>query len=814
MNRTVIFVTLMFIFTACSSGNGGPTPDVLTVTPDTICTALGPNTIEISGSGFSPIVEGGNIEPPSVVMPEVWLVPPEGEATLVPPAGVTLSSEGATDTFHAVIPQNLVPPIGADDPQIVYDIRVDNPNGKSGTLEDCLTVVPPTYHDLLGIEPPFGWTGARTNVTIFGDGWFISTPTAYMRLSDEPEAEPVHFESVAFIDENTLTAIVPGGAPIGTYDVTVVNPPSSDATGFLVEGFQVVSQPVPIVVAIVPGRGTSQDDTDVSIYGQNFRDPVRIELINSDMETAVTIDGVTPVSEDQIDTTFPTATQSGDLPAGPYLVRVWNMDEETYYTYSSFLVTNPAGNLNVFEETEPLSTGRRMPGGTFANDVNGNRYLYAIGGDTGDGGTTLDTVELCQLSNFGVLGAWREQGNSLNVPRRAPFVVSVPVFDDSISQFIPQKNYLYVIGGLSDTEDVLSSVERAVVLSPENAPVITNISSAPLTSGLAAGTWYYKVSAVLSDGVVDNPDGETLASEEAIITLDNPGSVSITWEPVTVEGESAVAYRIYRTDEADGTSQQEHLIAETTGTSYEDGGDAPGTASPLFAGATGAWVLDDTNLVTGRWGHGSVLARDASGNKYIYTMGGKSSFAGGVLDTVEAAAIDSDGDLGAFEDTSTVSMNEARAFFGALMESTENVSTFPDTGSRLWVMGGIGTDGEPISSLEESDISVGGENDAWITNGKTVQSAAGVMPVITNNKLFCLGGAADADDTTFSNITPSGRDTEFDDQGDISGSINSTASSLLEPRALGIGLQGAGFIYFYGGTSDGTDAVSTCERTF
>ena len=151
MNRTVIFIALLFIFTACGSGKGGPTPDVMTVTPDTICTALRPNTLTISGSGFSPIVEGGNIKPPWVVMPEVWFVPPEGEATRVPPEGVTLSSEGETDTFIAIIPQNLVPPLGSEDPQIVYDIRVDNPNGKSGMLEDCLTVIPPTYNNLTGI---------------------------------------------------------------------------------------------------------------------------------------------------------------------------------------------------------------------------------------------------------------------------------------------------------------------------------------------------------------------------------------------------------------------------------------------------------------------------------------------------------------------------------------------------------------------------------------------------------------------------------------------------------------------------------------
>jgi hypothetical protein len=158
-------------------------------------------------------------------------------------------------------------------------------------------------------------------------------------------------------------------------------------------------------------------------------------------------------------------------------------------------------------------------------------------------------------------------------------------------------------------------------------------------------------------------------------------------------------------------------------------------------------------------------------------------------------------------------MSEPRAFFSAVVEDQSNINTFPNDGSRIWAMGGV-TDGDTTNTLEESDVASGGGNGAWTINGHTVQDAAGTMAVITNNKLFIVGGATSVDDTAFDNITPNGRDTEFDENGDISGSINSTASSLLNPRALGIGLYGAGFIYFYGGTSDGLDALTTTERTF
>ena len=88
------------------------------------------------------------------------------------------------------------------------------------------------------------------------------------------------------------------------------------------------------------------------------------------------------------------------------------------------------------------------------------------------------------------------------------------------------------------------------------------------------------------------------------------------------------------------------------------------------------------------------------------------------------------------------------------------------------------------------------------------------MGLIVNDKLFILGGASVANDTAFSNILDGGRDVNFNASGGITGSINSTANSLLGARALGIAVAGSGFFYFIGGTSDGTNALATVERTF
>ena len=798
----------------------GPTPSIGAPTADSPavvcpgCAEPSARQFAISGSGFAPVIDDSVGGAGIVEFPTIWLIDPAEVEVQVSIEGVTYAEVEGAGVLTVQLPLDFVPPTETGEADVLYDLRVVNSNGNYGLVEDAVRAIPPAEQfTLTGIDPPFGWNGAPTAVTIQSDAGFASTPTAYMTPSGADEPTPVEFSNVAFIDASTITATIPAGAAVGVYDVYVVNPPAVGTIGVLVNGFEVVSQPVPWIVEVVPERGTSQDDTAVSIFGDNFRNPVTVELIDADGTTAFSVAGVAPVSEHQIDTVFPTSTQSADLPAGIYLVRVTNEDEGSYSTYSAFLVTNPAGNLNVFETVEGMTVGRRMLAGTFARDVLGNKYVYAIGGDTGDGGDPLDSVELSQLSNFGALGGWHEQRSHLAQPRVGGAAVAVPVVDPEVSLYVPVKTYIYVIGGFDEGGQALDTVERAVVLDPGDAPVDLTGEAAGGSGSLAAGAWYYRVAAVVPSGDPDNPDGETLPSDEVVVTLGEAGAIALSWTPTTIGGEPAAGYRVYRTDAADGVSQTEHLIAEVADASYTDVGDEAGTESPQFLGATGTFVVDDTALGTARLGLRAVVAHDTDGARSVFAIGGLGSTTGDALDVVELAPISEDGSLGDFTTTGASSMAEPRAFFDAVLEDASNVSGYALGGSRLWVMGGIDGSGAPTSSLAQSDVDDAG-NGAWVVNDKTVQSAAGVMAVIANNKLFCLGGAADADWMSFSNVTPNGRDTEFDEAGDITGSINSTANGLNAPRALGVAVQGAGFMYFYGGTSDGVDSIATAERTY
>ncbi len=831
-------------------------PDVLLIAPDSTEYAIPTANVSLgdtTGTTLTVIVPMGFVAPAAAGETEVVyglrVVNPTGNSgqladalTIVPPpsldgvepdvgaadtiVSVALSGTGFRDGMTVSLDAN--PAVPGDNVVVVsptsatldfdltgvaagtYSITITNPEGCSDTLANAFTVYEPRLITILGIDPPFGCTCSDTTVTILSDAGFVSTPRVEMRPSGQDQPV-IAFERVAFIDANTLTAVVPAGAPLGSYDVTVYNPPSDGGIGQLDDGFRVVELPIPSVEAIVPSRGDPGADTPVVIHGENFRDPVQIELLDFGGNAVATIPSETPISANQIDTVFPT----NGMAEGVYLVRVTNLDEQTYSTFSNFLVAavGPSGNLHPFNSEAPLNTGRRSLAGASARDDDGNYYVYAIGGDTGDGGAVLDTVEVSQLSRFGELGTWRDNPNRLTTPRVGAAAAVVPIFQ--ISPFIPVKTYVYVLGGRDDGGAVLDSIERAVVLSADDAPVIQDAGPAVAAGTLDPGTWYYKISAVLDPGDPDNPGGETLASDEAIVTVAAAGAIELSWSPVNVNGLDAVEYRVYRTDAANGSSQAEHLIATTTATSFTDSGEAAGTEPPLPPGALGVWVTEPGTMLDARWGHGVAVVTDTAGQRYLYAVGGKNNPTDGYLGSVEYSAIDDiTGSIGAFDATLGVQLSVPRAFFSLTVENPNNVSGYTG-GARLFAVGGV-SGGAATDSIEMSDIIEGGGNLAWesYTGSGNLQPRAGVQAVITSEKLFALGGGSTADDVSIGNILSSGRDLPFRADGSVGSPIQSTAEGLLGQRALGAVTIGSGFVYFLGGTSDGTDALTTTERTF
>ncbi len=788
---------------ACGADRQGPSPKIERVEPNVIHTANQDATVTLIGTGFSPAIEGA-LDDPRVMMPKIELIGQDGTVYHIDQANVSFPADDISGTRLVVtVPAQLVPPRALGEPDAIYDLKVINPDGSSHTLTAAITVRAPSFFAITSIDPPFACTCADQLVTIVSDGAFVSTPVVGVRPADQSDLNDLSFlQRVAFVDANTLTAVVPAGLPLGTYDLVVINPESDGRIGLLEDSLRIVRFPIPRIVHILPGRGTTQVNTGLTIFGRDFRGPARVELLNPSMTV---VESLTParVTAEQIDVQVPTTRMS----VGPYLVRVVNEDEETYYSYASFLVTNPAGNLNTFEQDSPTVIGRRMVAGTSVADDLGNRYIVAIGGDTGQNGEVLDTIERAQLSKFGALSAWQVQRNTLTVPRRGASAVALPLFNPAYSPYIPEKTYVYVVGGRDASGNVLNTVERAVVLSSTEAPTL-QAEPAASAGSLAAGTWYYKVSAVLAADDADNPGGETLPSDEAIIRTGANGAVTLSWAPVTVRGSAAVAYRIYRSPEVDGRSQDERFLAEVTTTSYTDDGSQSTTdAAPHFPGATGVFHEINRRMTMPRWGHHALLVQGDDGNRHLAAVAGSAGQV--VLDTIEFAAFDVDGNLGGFNPSAEV-LAVGRVFPAAVVQTKANVATYDQNGSRLWLAGGY-TSTAATDTIEWADF--GTSLGAWETLGKKVLARGGSMAVITNQKAFFLGGAGGTPEAPTA-VRTDGRDSQFDGVGMLSGAVNSTASSLLSPRAFGVAITGAGFIYFVGGTSNGVDAANAVERTF
>src|SRR5262249_37379221 len=214
--------------------------------------------------------------------------------------------------------------------------------------------------------------------------------------------------------------------------------------GVLANGFRVVMSPIPTIDAIVPARGLPDTNVPVKIFGESFRNPAKVALLDRSLTAKATAAPVAPARATAVDTTIhPPPIEDA------YLVRGADRGEGPCSAFSEFVVggVGPAGNLQDFVAPSPLVPGRRMLAGTVARDDLGNPYLYAIAGDTGAAGAPLPTWEVAQLGKFGDLGAWNDDGGASPLPKPLHGAAAGTAPGLAASAFRPGKSYGCVRGG-------------------------------------------------------------------------------------------------------------------------------------------------------------------------------------------------------------------------------------------------------------------------------------------------------------------------------------------------------------------------------
>lgn len=673
-----------------------------------------------------------------------------------------------------------------------YDVVVRSAGGCDGVLAMGYTVQSTPSLTVSSVVPPFGWTGGSTPITIRG-AMFQSTPRAYLVVpSLTPRMRPL--QRTVFASANTLTSVVPMGLPVGgPYDLVVINPDGGG--GVLRNAFRVTANPPPTIESVTPDASTTSSATTVTITGNDFRSPVvTFTLLGSTMPITAT---VTASSATSITVTVPTNTMT----AGAYIVRVTNPDEMTYGEYGTFVVTNPASKLGAFTAASPLNVPRRGLGVAPGRINAANRFIYAVGGDSGSGATApLGSIEFAQVDIDGRLGAWTVQRYALATPRTRLGLVR-------------QGGYLYAIGGSSTvgTVTALASVERARILTFVDSPVVNDPTiTRATTGGLDVGSWIYRVAAI-KDPIADpeNPDGETLPSDEVVATLVRRSNVTITWAAVP----GARAYRVYRTPMVNGASGTEVLLADNVmGTTFTDDGSLTPMAptpdtTPLRVGSTGRW-LSVAALNTARDGVSVTVAPDPMGQLFVYAIGGRSG-PSTVLASYEFATISADGRTLGTWTAGTTSLGTGRYLAAAVTATRANAPVLISSAAAFVYATGGFSSSTSLNSTEFATVIMGGQLGSFTATGSYANRRGGTAASVVNSFFYVMGGTL--------GMTPASMGTNTSNIGDVSdmgslSSFSSASNNMLVDRLMhGLALESA-YFYVVGGSSTGSNALTNVDQ--
>jgi hypothetical protein len=459
-----------------------------------------------------------------------------------------------------------------------WDIQVSDDMGCTGTLVRALRVVEELTVAVERMEPPFGWTQDRTGANVFstdpapaGMENFLPTPRLYLNPKDAgPGALASELRSIAFASTTRLSATVPAGLPVGTYDLVVMNP--DGAVGLLADAFEVTELAPPEIFSLLPASVVNQDVQTIDIAGENFRNATFSADCRQPAGTFVPLAGTVTSATDtllKVDINFVTQTVADNSVC---VVKVTN-DDGTYATFSALGVTNPSLNLDNFVAVSPMNTARRAPCAAAGAAVPGASYLYVLGGDNGTtrdstAGSYYDTVEMAAVGPYGDLSAWTVLPYRMPGPR-------------SFHACAAQGRYIFVAGG-NGGAGATDTVWRAKILDPDEAPVIRDVNLSvqdAYSAVLAPGRYAYRVSSLRPLSDTENPGGESLPSDPMMVQIPNIEQrllVTIVWDAVP----GSAGYRIYRTPAADPPGQPEVLIAEVDAGTLQWSDDGPALPGP------------------------------------------------------------------------------------------------------------------------------------------------------------------------------------------------------------------------------------------
>jgi hypothetical protein len=763
-------------------------------------------------------VSGVTVAPAGVVLT------PAGGGTVSdqePLADVAWPFAGSNNKIGATIPSGIG--------EGVYDVTVDFATGCDAVLAAGVTIEADATIALLtpALTPQFGQENTEVAVNVSAKATadlladevnFQATPRAYLSGSGASlVAEPLR--AVAFDDEQRLTAIVPDTLPAGLYDLVVVNPDGS--VGFQAGAYEATVVAPPVIDDVTPTQLDNDVDRPIAISGSNFANPttdieVTLECLGPTDTVATTIGPLT-LDPGATATALIATVPSGITHGSICVVRVTNTANDTFDEFSALTMTNPASKLPPFQAGTELVQGRRAPAAALGAATREARFVYAIGGDDGNPGSALTSVEAAPIGRFGDLGAWRTLATELPVGL-------------TLAQASGGGRYVYLFGGLV-AGATSPAIRRAVVLDPADAPEISDVDlrffatpdADPGTrDGLAPGAWTYVISAVLDPADTDNPGGESLRSEP--ITLYAPDvpdgvEVQLGWAAAFgADGTTeAVTYRIYRTTAPNSPITELRLLAEVAAPAHTFVDQNPAAfldpdETPLAMGDLGEWRTLPDELNTPRASFGIALANDPDCDPYLYIVGGRADAATESA-TYEYASFDPvTGTLGAFAEATGTALTARRELAAFVADDQTSAQITPALGCQSYLYASYGRTGAStfVTTIEEAPVTTGGALGAFSDSGPAPQSFAGHAAFFSSDGAYVMAGASNASaavDTAIQAAMCSGTGCSAPNLRNFS----SASNNLLVARYLpGFVRQGA-FFYLIGGADAAGVALASTE---
>jgi hypothetical protein len=716
-----------------------------------------------------------------------------------------------------------------------YDIVL----GDGGTLAAGLVEVAQPDINIVQVNPPFGSPSADTAISVTTSGYQLTdTPTIYVSQG----GVATQLRAVSFESATSLSAIVPANTLTpGDYDVIVTDPldASGGHVGRLAAGLHLIASP-PTMLTVTPQTVLAATPTRLVVAGTNFATPTAwLQTCSAPPGvtapvTPLALPAPTNVTPTTLDVTIAGNTMASGVACVLRIVNGTPTDPKNpcppggtclpYADFSAIASVVNSGNLGLWANAAPsvaaMKNTRRALGAVSGRPSNEARFLYAIGGDGGTSMTARSDIESTQLDPVGNMLGWTTQRNAMTKSRTQLAAVRV-------GQFI------YAIGG-SDGTTALSSVERARILDPLDVPELPDLDLTPARSGVAAGTWVYKISGVREAAYPSDPGGETLPSDPLTVTLpalhgDDPLiKVTLTWPQLS----RVVSYNIYRTPGPGQAASQVELIGNVpAGTApkvtFEDTG-AQGTGmTPLPLGALGKWHTT-SSLAVARVGAAAVAAPGpsdaATETFFLYVAGGASSatFAAGSLQdsyewvTITINKADGSQTVSPFTRPAT-SIGGGRAFLSAYTANSTIKNTIP-TGTT-YIYFGTGQSDETgntkvVAMVAGSVTSASTSGDLGAVASVAAANISGGGYQAITGFLFTFGGYVSAGtiaNTNAAAVCPS-TSCATGNAPTLTNWNNGGGGTPIAPRALLASIIEEPFIYILGGTT-ATGTTASTERT-